>query len=449
VPSFRLLSAALLLAAGAAAAQSVAEALTRARTVKGDFIHWREHRIDDEGLSGVPLRGSDGLATRDLDRDRFPDIVSVHEDSSHVRIAFGTADPDRWLCYTLAEGPAVKAAEDVDIGDLNGDRRLDIVVACEDGHLVYFEAPEHPRVMSSWKAVIPAPTLRRGSWIRVRIVDMDRDGRRDVVAANKGGTAFSCFRIEGAPADPEAWKEEVIGRARQPINVRPVDIDRDRDEDLLAGSRREKKLILYESLGRGKGYRERLVYAGTPPCEAFMMQVIDLNRDGRPDILTEEEHGGEVFWLEQPPSLDDPWSYHRIGTIAPDHATGLGLADLTGDGRADLMVGGYSADPRRDDPTRISVRDRAGRLAWFEQPSNPALPWTRHDVSRRRRGMFDMFLRLDVNRDGLMDFVTTRGNSGDLDGVLWLEQVRTAAPHGAFDPARPRDSVEVPLPPGG
>ncbi len=84
--------------------------------------------------------------------------------------------------------------------------------------------------------------------------------------------------------------------------------------------------------------------------------------------------------------------------------------------------------------------------AWFEQPANPYGPWVRHDVSRRRRGMFDVFAPADLNNDGLVDFVTTRGNSGKLDGVIWLEQVRTTLPERAFARARTEDSREMPLP---
>jgi hypothetical protein len=111
---------------------------TTARAADGRFISWREHRIDDELLSSVPLRGSDGLVIGDLDRDGWPDIVSVHESDDvydgapegHIRIAFGSADPDRWYTVTLADGPEAGAAEDAVIADINGDGWLDIVAAC-------------------------------------------------------------------------------------------------------------------------------------------------------------------------------------------------------------------------------------------------------------------------------------------------------------------------------
>jgi hypothetical protein len=60
--------------------------------------------------------------------------------------------------------------------------------------------------------------------------------------------------------------------------------------------------------------------------------------------------------------------------------------------------------------------------------------------------MYDMFVARDMDRDGAVDFVTTRGNSGEYDGVLWLEQVRSAEPRAAFEAARQVDSPEFPLP---
>ena len=63
------------------------------------------------------------------------------------------------------------------------------------------------------------------------------------------------------------------------------------------------------------------------------------------------------------------------------------------------------------------------------------------------RGMFDQFIARDMDGDGDTDLVGTRGNSGRLDGVFWLEQVRSAQPRAAFAPARAQESRPLPLPP--
>lgn len=108
-------------------------------------------------------------------------------------------------------------------------------------------------------------------------------------------------------------------------------------------------------------------------------------------------------------------------------------------------MGGYSRGPR-DADGNVTVNDRLGRLAWFEHPGDAIRPWTRHDISRRKRGMFDKFIACDMDADGDVDFVSTRGNSAQYDSVFWLEQVRTTEPVRSFRQARQRDSEEVPLP---
>ncbi|NNC70358.1 MAG: VCBS repeat-containing protein, partial [Flavobacteriaceae bacterium] len=85
------------------------------------------------------------------------------------------------------------------------------------------------------------------------------------------------------------------------------------------------------------------------------------------------------------------------------------------------------------------------RLAWFEHPDNPYQPWIRHDISRRKRGMFDKFIPLDLDDDGDIDFLSTRGNSLPYDGVFWLEQIRTKEPVKSFVQARKDDSKEMGL----
>jgi hypothetical protein len=61
--------------------------------------------------------------------------------------------------------------------------------------------------------------------------------------------------------------------------------------------------------------------------------------------------------------------------------------------------------------------------------------------------MFDQFVPRDMDADGDTDFVSTRGNSSNYDGVFWLEQVRTSNAVQSFQQARAKDSPEVPLPP--
>jgi len=455
---------------GAAADSPVGSTPSDARSVSGDFISWREHRIDDEALGGVPIRGGDGSVMADLDEDGHLDIVSVHEADTeydgvakgHVRIAFGTESPDRWVLVTLAEGAEAGAAEDVAVGDLNGDGHPDVVVACELAHLIYFENPGPDRARRArWARLVPAATKGRGSFIRVFVTDLTGDGRLEVVTANKGAQnpgpeatepmPISWFELRGRPLEDGSWVEHVLTRVPWPINAQPVDLDGDGDPDVLGGSVAQGRIFWFENeRGRATSFVERpILMASTdsvpPQVSGFNVDFADLNGDGRLDIVAARAFR-DLVWLEQPADRATPWPLHVAGTVAPDQLVGLALADIDGDGDSDVIVGGYSRGPRDRDGD-IDVTRPVGRIAWFENPGGGLGPWTRHDVSRRVRGMFDKLIPLDLDGDGDLDFVSTRGNSAEYDGVFWLEQVRTREPMPSFERAREIDSPEVPLPP--
>lgn len=454
----------------------VGASLTTAIATDGRYISWRERIIDDETTGGPQLRGSDGLVMVDLDLDGIEDIVSVHESDTEydgvpdglIRIAFGTEDPNRWVSVTLASGAEAGAPEDVAVGDMNGDGYPDIVAASELAHLIYFQNPGAGARTDTWQRVIPDGASGRGSFIRVFLADLTGDGRLEVVTANKGAQsptfgmdpkAISWFSIEGEPLMSDSWVEHELTRVRWPINAQPVDLDRDGDIDIVGGSTTEARIMWFENLGGGEFSEHAIRISGTAVprdrvrrrdleregavVNGFNMAYADMNRSGRLDIVLAES-GHTLVWLEQPSDPDGIWNLHAIGTHWPDRLTGIEVADINGDGRPDVITGGYSGGSRdQDDDLDLSAA--MGRLAWFEHPGDLQHDWTRHDISRRKRGMFDKFVPRDMDGDGDIDFVSTRGNSAPYDGVFWLEQVRSVEPRPSFERARAVDSEEMPL----
>jgi hypothetical protein len=81
--------------------------------------------------------------------------------------------------------------------------------------------------------------------------------------------------------------------------------------------------------------------AGSPQSKITHVQIADLDRDGRADILACDAQRGRVLWYR--PAPGGTWSEAALGDAdlaAPCH---VAVADLNGDGHSDLVVAGLGS----------------------------------------------------------------------------------------------------------
>jgi hypothetical protein len=137
------------------------------------------------------------------------------------------------------------------------------------------------------------------------------------------------------------------------------------------------------------------------------IRVLDVNGDGRPDLVTSLAHNYSIFWMEQAPG--GKWIKHNIDE-SWSQAHALWLVDLNGDGRIDILTGKRYMAHNGKDP---GEREPLG-VYWYEntKDENGQVVFVRHiiDYSTRTGGGMQIAVQ-DLDGDGRPDFAVA-GKSG-------------------------------------
>ena len=311
----------------------------------------------------------------DLDADGLADIVAA--DAATNRITWARQSPaGRFTERTLAEVPGPAHVHAVDL-DRDGD--LDLAVAslgvlfpnnARIGAVVLLENDGRERFA-------PHVVLRDVPRVAdVRSGDLDGDGALDLSVAlfgyDQGETRW--LRNAGGWRFDSHTLQELSG----PINAEIVDVDGDRDLDIVTLVSQEwEEIYVHVNDGRGSFTPRRIFGASNEDFGSSWISIADLDADGDPDVVYSNGDafdyattGGRswsgVQWLENTGGV--AFTYHRIADIAG--ASSPQAADLDGDGDLDIaVVSAYNnwADPaaqslvwlENDGRARFTLRDVA------------------------------------------------------------------------------------------
>jgi len=378
-------------------------------------------------------------------------ILGYYEANAPERLAEPEAwpSPDRRLRFVRRPlkprgADPTPAVSSVRFVDLDRDALLEIVATDMRHGLVLVGRPYEPSAYLEVIADVANPA-------RVDMVDLDRDGRRDLVVGDLG---------EFFPADHQKgavlWLR-AIGNGRfapyeltgfpRIADVQASDMDGDSDLDLLVaafGLWKAGSVALLENRTTDWSRPNFVTRQMDVRTGALQVPPLDLNGDGRQDLLAliSQQYETVVAFINQGPGRD-----YRIETVysAPHPNWGssaMRVVDLDRDGDSDVLVA-------NGDTFDDQILKPYHGIQWLENKGR--FPFAVH----RLAGMAGVqhVSAADLDADGDLDVIASSliasaaaGMTAMLPALVWLEQTRpgefvkhtleAGSPyHAAFDAA--------------
>jgi len=229
----------------------------------------------------------------------------------------------------------------------------------------------------------------------VAVADVNKDGKPDILAG--------AFWFEAPGWIPHEIAEPIHfspkdGYSNSFLNY-AMDINQDGWVDLIRISLPGEEAVWYENPGKRGGHWPMHWILTT--CGNESPALVDVDGDGRPDLLCNNPSAKEMVWMKSPAVKGDTlWKKFIIakGDVpgVGRYTHGLGFTDMNGDGRPDVVI----------------------TKGWWETPADPTREnWTFHPADLGED--CSQIYALDVKGNGKKALISA---SAHQYGIWWHEK---------------------------
>ena len=195
--------------------------------------------------------------------------------------------------------------------------------------LLGIPAAAQPRFI---KHIITTDIISEGA----AVADINKDGKTDIVA---GAYWFEAPAWEKHAIAPPVKYNPSIAFSNSFLNF-ILDVNRDGWADQIRVSLPGEEAVWYENPGNRMGYWKMHTILGNAGNES--PAFVDIDSDGRPDLLCNDPIAKEMLWMQAPlVKGDTSWTRHVIAkgeTGTNRYTHGLGWTDMNADGRKDVLI---------------------------------------------------------------------------------------------------------------
>jgi hypothetical protein len=312
--------------------------------------------LNSSSLSGpTNLTAGSGpgvMVIADLDGDGKPDMIVANAYDGTVYIYRNISTNGTLGAASFASPVILTTIGDslygLTVADVDGDGRLDIVVANYDyNNVSIFQNQCSPGSITtnSFGARVDFPVGPGPQGVAVQ--DLDGDGKPEIVTANYGGTTVSVLRNIGTMGSitTNSFAPAVsftVGPT--PVRVMIADVDGDGKADVVTvnnGNSSQAMSVLRNLSTLGNiAFATNVDFPGL--STSYCLAIGDLDGDGKPDVVIGSQPDGQSVSVYR--NTSTPGSITTNSFAAPvDFAVGgwansVTIGDLDGDGKPDVAV---------------------------------------------------------------------------------------------------------------
>ena len=289
----------------------------------------------------------------------FPGRWSTLSITQQNQQAFLTPDPS--ATAALGDWAVVSEAYNLFVVDVNGDGRADLIAKEKNAPGLWYVAinqdnsfqPKPFPWLSGWAVVSEAYNLF--------VADVNADGRADLIAKEKNAPGNWYVALNtGANfvPQPSPWLSgwAVVSEA---YNLFVVDVNGDGRADLIAKEKNAPGLW-YVAINQDNSFQPKpfpWLSGWAVVSEAYNLFVADVNADGRADLIAKEKNAPGNWYVALNTGANfvpqpSPW---LSGWAVVSEAYNLFVVDVNADGRADLIA------KEKNDPGNWDLASSNGR----------------------------------------------------------------------------------------
>ncbi len=289
-----------------------------------------QRTVFSDVIHGISIRD---IYTGDLDGDRYPDIVSaeVKLPSGAGKIAWYRNGTDGSFGNGRIISSRVDHPESVHMADLDGDGDLDVLSASyRDKKIAWY--PNDGQGKFGGQRIISTAALGARA---VYTADLDGDGDQDVLSASWDDDTIAWYENlgEGNFGEPQNNLRSISTAADGALSVAVADLDRDGRPDVLSASFLDNKVAWYRNLGGGNFGGQQLI--STMPKGPRSVYTADMDSDGRPDVLSASSWDNTIAWYRNEGA--GSFGEQQIVSNIVAGALSVRASDMDRDGDPDIL----------------------------------------------------------------------------------------------------------------